>query len=380
MPAVLVCLEVEAVRRILVGFIMDGKGGGVDRYLLNFLEAVYEEDVQIDFLTDGVHDELEEYLEKYHSGLYPVAGLRHPVRQFKQVCNILRKKRYDMVYLNISTAIDCIAVFAARHMGVPERMVHSHSSGNDRESAAARLLYNAVHYICRLFCWTACTRFYACSGKAGEWIFPKKIVSSDRFEVIYNAVDRKKFYYDEKLRREVRKELGAEEDFVIGHIGSFSYAKNYPFLISVFEEIYKKDKKSRLLLIGSGVEEADVRCMVKEKGLQNVVSFLGWCSDTWRLYQAMDLFLLPSRFEGLPIVGIEAQCTKLACVFSDAVTEETKISEESYFLGLKESPAKWADFILKHREYDRENVKLSENAEHYSLESQAEQLRRIICP
>lgn len=371
------------MRRILVGFIVDGKAGGIDKYLLNFLEAVRQrevgDEIQMDFLTNKVDEELKQYLAQYHSELYAIASLRHPLKQFRQVCDILDKRHYDMVYLNVSTAIDCIAAFAAKEMGIPERAIHSHSSGNDCESALQRFIYNAVHRVCKIFFYRAGTRFYGCSTKAGEWIFPKRIVNSGQFEVIYNAVDRSRFQYNVALRAEIRRELGIEEEnlFVVGHMGNFCYQKNYPFLIDVFEQIYKLRGDSVLLLAGKGVELDEVKALVHKKGLDKAVRFLGWRSDTNRLYQAMDLFLLPSRFEGLPIVGVEAQCTKLPCVFSDSITKEAKIQEHCYFLSLSDSPKKWAEFILRHKSYQRDEIRLTKEAEHYDLDVQKGQLWKI---
>lgn len=373
------------MKRILAGFIMDGKAGGIDKYLLNFLETVQskeiQEDVQIDFLTDEIHEELRQYLKPYHSELYAIAGLKHPLKQFQQMCAILEKKHYDMVYLNVSTAIDCVAAFAAKRMGITVRAIHSHSSGNDCESVAKRFIYDIVHKVCRLFFFRAGTRFYGCSLKAGEWIFPSRIIDSEQFEVIYNAVDRSRFQYDATVRKEVRQELKIEDEnlFVLGHIGNFCYAKNYPFLIEVFEQVYKRRRQSILLLVGTGVELDEVRALVKKRGLERVVRFLGWRSDTNRLYQAMDLFLLPSRFEGLPIVGVEAQCTKLPCVLSDSITREAKIQDHCYFLPLADSPEEWAEFILLHRSYHRDEVKLTEEAKYYDLDVQKKQLGRIVC-
>ena len=372
------------MNRILVGFIMNGKAGGIDKYLLNFLVSVCQEgvhkEVRIDFLTNEVDEELRRYLSQYHSELYAIASLKHPIKQFRQVCSILKNKKYDMVYLNVSTAIDCVAAFAAKRMGIPERVVHSHSSGNDCESAVQRFAYAIVHKICRLFFYRAGTRFYGCSVKAGEWLFPKKVTDSERFEVIYNAIDGDRFRYDESLRKEVRQELKIEDDvLVIGHMGNFCYAKNYPFLIDVFEQVHRCRSQSMLLLCGKGVELESVKALVKKKGLGEVVRFLGWRPDTERPYQSMDLLLLPSRFEGLPVVGVEAQCTKLPCVFSDSITREAKIQDHCYFLPLSEGPKKWAEFILQHQDYDRSQVRLTEEARYYDLENQREQLRRIVC-
>lgn len=366
------------MKRVLVGFIMDGKAGGVDRYLLNFLEAVHDQEVEIDFLTNEINEELRMFLEPYHSELYAIAGLRHPVKQFRQVCKILDNKHYDMVYLNVSTAIDCITAFAAKRKHVPERAIHSHSSGNDCESAIQRLVYNVVHRICRQFFWRAGTRYYGCSEKAGLWIFPKRIVESDQFEVIYNAVHRNRFQYNEKLRTEVRSELEIENDaFVIGHIGNFCYVKNYPFLIDVFEQVYQNNKKSVLLLIGTGVELNEIQKLVREKGLEHAVRFLGWRPDTDRLYQAMDVFVLPSRFEGLPIVGVEAQSSGLPCIMSDTITREAKITRQCKFLSLEAGADYWAKVILKSQGLHKKAEFLA-TAENYDLERQKRQLCSII--
>ena len=102
------------MKKILAGFIMDGHGGGVDNYLLNFLENTASEDVTIDFLTNEIDKDLEKFLGEYHSRLFAIANLKHPVKQFRQVCRIIEEGQYDMVYLNVSTAIDCVAAWAAK--------------------------------------------------------------------------------------------------------------------------------------------------------------------------------------------------------------------------------------------------------------------------
>ena len=139
-------------KKMLLGFIMDGTSGGVDNYILHFLDAVKEEGLQIDLLTNEADPELKEcLLREYGSHLYEIANLHHPVRQFRQVRELIRREQYGMVYLNISTSMDCIAALAARSMHVPRRMLHSHSGGNDCESAAKRAVFDTLQKICRTF-------------------------------------------------------------------------------------------------------------------------------------------------------------------------------------------------------------------------------------
>lgn len=365
------------MKRILVGFIMDGKSGGIDKYLLNFLKKVSKEEVRIDFLTNEIDPELKEELKKFHSGLYAIANLKHPISQYRQVCSILKAGRYDAVYLNISTAIDCIAAIAAKHTGIKRRMIHSHSSGNDCESTLKRNTFNLIHKFCRLFLYRYGTEFYGCSVKAGEWMFPKKIVNSGEFSVIHNAVDREKYEYSVEKREKIRKELGITDQFVIGHVGNFCYQKNHYFLLDVFEEIHKKNPNSILLLAGDGVRYEQVKNLVREKNLENAVKLLGRRSDADYLYQGMDAFLLPSNFEGLPIAGIEAQSAGLPCFMSDEITKESRITENCYFIPLKAGAKRWADVILK-KKNERKPAVFLDNADQYDLANQDKELMGLI--
>ena len=139
------------MKKVLIGFIMDGTGGGIDGYLLNFLETVGGEDVQMDFLTNHIDEGLRQRLEKYHSRLFEIPSLHHPFKQYARVCHLIQKNHYDIVYLNISTAIDCVAALAARKCMVKKRVLHCHASGNDCSNALKRLVFNSIHKICRLF-------------------------------------------------------------------------------------------------------------------------------------------------------------------------------------------------------------------------------------
>ena len=341
-------------QKVLVGFIMDGKGGGIDKYLLNFLENVWYKGLQIDLLTNEIDLDLQSYLKKYDARIFQISNLRHPISQYKQVKELILKEKYDIVYLNISTAIDCIAALAAHVCKVKRILLHSHSSGNDCETTWKRKLLDTIHYVCRTVFYRFGTEYYGCSEKAGEWMFPNKIVHSNQFTTIFNAVNLDEFKFDSKMREDVREEFCLEGKFVVGHVGNFCYQKNHDFLIQVFEEVYKRKKNAVLFLVGQGERYEHVKEIVYEKGLQDVIIFAGYRKDVFRLLQGMDFFLLPSHFEGLPTVGIEAQCCGLPCLMSDTITKETQIIEECYFLSYKEKPSMWAEFLLGHQKEERE--------------------------
>lgn len=363
----------------MAGVIGDGKAGGVDRYLLNYWESVSADGVRIDFLTNKVDEDLKEKLKTHGSRLFEVASLKTPVRQYRQVRKILRLGHYDAVYFNISTAIECIAVIAAKREGVEKRMIHSHSGGNNCESGLKRMIYDFLHHVCRLFLYRYATHYYGCSERAGEWLFPKRIVRSGRFQVVYNAVERDKFAYDGKVRQEVRKELDIEGRFVIGNIAAFCYQKNHMFLLDIFAEVLKRRADAVLLLAGEGPCFEEVKKKARELHIEKNVQFLGRREDADRLYQAMDVFLLPSRFEGLPIVGVEAQSAGLPCILSDRITKEAAITKRCKFLSLKEGARLWADAVIQvQKKGPRRSAEFLPVAVYYDLDRQKEQLKTLV--
>ena len=366
------------MKKVLIGFIIDGRSGGVDSYILNFLESVKDEDAEITLMTNETDGTLKLYLEELGVGLLEIPRLRHPFRQYRRVCEIIKEGKYDTVYLNISTAIDCVAALAAKRCGVKKRVIHSHASGNDCESRLKRLILDTLHKMCRGFLYRTATDYYGASRKAGLWMFPEKIVNSERFSVILSAVDKDRYTYNSKVREEVRRELEIEENFVIGHIGNFCPVKNYGFIIKIFNEIRKKENSARLLLVGDGPLHETVKKEVEEANLLPYVIFTGWRTDTFRLVQGMDVFLLPSLFEGLSIVSLEAQCAQLPCVVSDTVPEEVEITDACKHVSLSENEAKWADTILQYRTTDRKNIRFLPTEYPYDREEQKEQLKAIL--
>ena len=368
-------------KKILVGYIMDGTSGGIDRYLLRFIEQVWEEDIQIDFLSDRSAYELKKRLEKYKSRVFQVSSLWHPVTQYRQMQKIIQENGYDVVYLNISTAMDFIGAQAAKDAGVKEVILHSHSGGNDCGNVCKRLLYDVLHKICRTFLFRLGTRHYACSKSAGYWMYPKRIVESEAFQILYNAVDMEYYRYDEEMRKQVRMEMQVPrtDTLVLGHVGNFCYQKNQEFLVRVMAEVLKRCPNARLWCLGKGENEQKIRKLAQKFHIEEQIRFPGQKEDIGSYYQGMDVFVLPSRFEGLPLVGIEAQCMQLPCVFSDAITKEVQIQDHCVFLSLHKSPEIWAEEILKISRYDRTQVQMTEQMKCYTLEEQRKQMRRWIC-
>lgn len=366
------------MKKVLMGFIINGRSGGVDQYILNCLESVKNEEILIDLMTNEADKELAERLAGMGVSLLEIPRLRYPLRQYKRVREIIRNKNYDVVYLNISTAIDCIAALAAKKCKVKKRVLHSHAAGNDCENRWKRAVLDTLHKLCRHFLYRTGTDFYGASRKAGLWMFPEKIVDSEKFNVVLSAVDKDRYSFDEAVRQDVRREFGVEHDLVIGHIGNFCPVKNYGFILEIFAEARKQDGSAHLLLVGDGPMYEEVKKETEEKGLSEYVTFTGWRTDTCRLVQGMDVLILPSFFEGLSIVSLEAQCAQLPCVASDTVPEEISITDACERISLSEGAEKWAECIIKYKGKDRKMIRFLPVRYPYDRKEQREQLREIL--
>lgn len=189
--------------------------------------------------------------------------------------------------------------------------------------------------------------YLACSVPAGKWLFGDEIVNSENFSVLHNAIKASKYYYDEHERNEIRNELKCGHAFLVGHVGSFYDVKNHIFLLEVFKEIHKKNPDSKLILVGDGYLKAKIESRVQELHLADKVIFTGVRKDVDKLMMAMDVFVFPSKFEGLGMVVIEAQASGLSSVISDRVPNEVIITEELVTVqNLAEPPEQWANSVL----------------------------------
>ena len=359
------------INKMLVGFIQDGKHSGIDKYLLGFCKVAYQNGVKLDFLTDKVTPQMNEYMNAMGYGLFPVPSLKKPLSQFLRIKKIIKKGGYDAAYFNISESFNCIGLLSAKFCSVPVRIIHSHSSGVDRHNKYVRLIRNMLHRFFKKTVSAYSTKRFACSSVAGKWMF------NNDFEIIYNAVDGKRFSYDQNIREYTRKFLGLTDEKTFIHIGHFCYQKNNFFLMDVFSEILKRDKNCVLLSVGMG-EDFDAVCKYAKKlGIDKRIKFLGVRDDIPALLSASDVFIFPSRFEGLSITCIEAQFSGLPCVLSDAISREVSLSSKLVFLPAQD-PGKWAETALSMYS-QRQPASLDKNVlKNYDIVNQQEQLKSIL--
>lgn len=343
----------------------DNGYGGVYAFVLNILKNI-SPDYHLDLCTFEHFEQEENVCDVHnHGGDIIFCGYdsnRNPIRKqfhcFKNLCHLISERKYQAVHIHADVSYKLfLYALAAKIGGARKVLVHSHSSGVEGRYRNIKKLLQSIF---KLFLPLAADEFLACSKKAGNWMYFPFIRKRKNYHVINVCIDTSKYSYDPQKRHVIRSQMNLDGAFTIGHVGRFSYPKNHLFLIDIFNEICKKNPKSQLLLIGTYVGNASYLDAAKEKvkslGLNDKVKFLGVRHDVPDLLQAMDCFLLPSRFEGLPTVGIEAQAAGLPCFFSDSITKEIGITKLAHFTSLKESPEVWAQKIVEKSCIERENM------------------------
>lgn len=315
------------------------EAGGTQALLMNIYRKIDRNKVQFDFLVEYPDEQFYDDEIKKLGGKVYYSTVRKDFNILK-FCNLLKeilRKNPDYKIVHVHTySIGYFCLKAAKEMNVPVRIAHSHN--NETVHDAKYLFKLALQKIYTIYA----TDLFACSEEAGRYLFKDK-----PFQVLKNAIDSQNFIADADTRNEIRKELGLEDKFVVGHVGRLHPQKNHDFLIDVFAEIKKKKPDAELILVGTGPLEEKIKGKVAENGLADCVHFLGNRKDMNRIYQAMDVFVFPSLFEGLGIVAIEAQVAGVPIVCSEGLPPETDITPVYRKLLLSDGAKKWANVALE---------------------------------
>ena len=323
--------------------------GGVSSFLYNVYTNIDREQVQFDFLspnvtTYGIHrEEIEEMGGRIYELGIKGNILTRKTGLYKRLYEFLTQHAYSVVHINSGNFFfNLFAVMAVRKAGVPCRIVHSHNAGDTNRSRIKKAAFEALKPQLE----KNATLLLACSRKAASYMFTDQTVREGRVQIVKNGINAERFRFDPEIRKTVRQELGLQDKFVVGHVGRFYKQKNHVFLIRIFEKIHEKEPESVLLLFGKGDLETEVRGLVNELGMAPYVRFMGEVADIERMYQAMDVFVMPSFHEGLPVSCVEIQAAGVPCVLSDTITEEIKIADSMRFLSLSDSTEAWAEAAL----------------------------------
>lgn len=350
--------------------------GGAEAMIMNLYRYINRKNVQFGFI---VHQERE---GEYDSEIIELGGEIFRVPQFCGYNMKAYKKAFQSIFMEHSEyaivhghmqSTAAIYLKEAKKLG-RITIAHSHNTSSGRGFKA--MLKTILQYPIRF----RADYMFACSKAAGKWLYGKNKMSQNSVKVIYNAIDIDRYRFDAEVRNKIRKQQGLDGKIVIGHVGRFTYQKNHEFLIKVFQMFQEKHGSAILLLIGNGESEEKIRNLVKYSGLENSVKFLGVQDNVYEWIQAMDLFLFPSRYEGLPVTLIEAQTCGVPCVISDNITDEAILYKVAK-VSLKSDVNEWVHVM---EESLKINVSRSEGEAvikntNYNIKNAAAQIENVYC-
>lgn len=340
--------------------------GGLETMLMNYYRHIDRSKVQFDFL---VHRDFE---ADYDKEILELGGRIYHMDRLIPWSKDYKNKliqffndhdEYKIVHVH-QDCLSSVALECAKKCNVPVRIAHSHNSNQDKN------LKYPIKLFYRKRIPSVATDLFACSQTSGEWMFKEH-----DFRVLKNAIDTESYAYNPETSIKVKKELGLEDSFVIGHVGRFRPQKNHPFLIDIFNECKNLDSSSKLILIGDGEGQRDVEELVKSKRLENDVIFMGVQENVNELLQAMDVFLFPSLYEGLSVALLEAEAAGLPCFISDTISDESIVTKGLIEKISLDTNAKiWAKKIMDKKHFDRHDTRNELTLSGYDIVESSRQL------
>lgn len=342
---------------------------GISKIVLSYLKHIDKKNLKIDFIVQNQPPNwMINEIDCGGSNYYILNGRnRNTFKYIIELKKIIKENKYDIVHVHGSSTILCVDLLAAKLANVKVRIAHSHNT-----TCSHKLLNKILRPIFDKLV----THRFACGTDAGKWLFKGK-----EFNVISNGKEIDKFLYNETNRNIYRKKLDLSEKIVIGHIGKFNNQKNHTFLIDIFSELVKLNDNYILLLIGNGRFFNEIKEKVKRLKLENNVKFLGETNEVPELLQAMDIFVFPSKHEGLPGVLLEAKLSGMPIYASDVITDEVDICDDIEFISLDEIPSVWANKIYEcsknDRNASREIIRNQFKVAGFDIKENSKELKRL---
>ena len=349
-------------KRKVCCFCESWESGGIESFLCNVLQHLDLDKFQVDIVTSCLKSSIfTEPLQKIGVRFFELSGDQKKLIQNHHLfLDLIQKEQYDVVHLNVFHGLSLYYAKLAKKAGVPIRIAHSHNTA--LRASLTRQIKCFIHEIAKRFYSRDATDLWACSETAAKFLFSRKVLKEKGFRFIPNGIETEKFRFDPEVRESVRQELGLDGQFVIGNVGRLCYQKNQEFLLDIFAELKKQEPNSKLLFVGEGELEGVLKQKARQLGLEDSVIFYGISQRIEQLFWAMDVFVFPSRFEGLGIVTVEAQAAGLPVLCSETIPPEAIITDEVVQLKLSAEVKKWTEILLKMNQIERDtcSVKVSE--------------------
>lgn len=330
-------------KRILVIGLTE-RMGGVETFIYNTTRFSDKSKYKYDFLVHGTDHTVfqKEITDFYNDGeehfFFVPSIKKHPVASLRALSRFYKNNasKYDYIHLETGATSEIMYVYPFVKKYNLKVITHSHN-GNGYSPI--------VNFLFRPLVNKVSVKELSCSKKAADWLFGIKKEKS--IIIINNGIDTDRFTFDEQARKQIRNKYNiSDSTLVVGHIGRFSEQKNHKFILKIFKEINNQHQDSVLMLVGTGELKNKIKEQIVNLQLEDKVILCGLQTKTENFYSAFDVFLMPSLYEGLPVVGIEAQSEGLISVFSNNIDKSVGITNNAYFLSLNKSPEFWASFIL----------------------------------
>ena len=367
------------MKRVLVFGITDNPGG-IESVIMNYYRCINKKNIQFDFLCNTKKVAYEDEIKKLGGTIYRITARSVDRIKFKKELNAFFKEnsyKYDSIWVNVCSLANIDYLKLAKKYNIEKRIIHSHNSQN-----MDSFIRGVFHKINRLVLKKYATDFWSCSDDASKWFYNNSIINSPKYMLINNAVDYQKYKFNKNIRNEYRRILGLEGKMVIGNVGRMHFQKNQKFILEIFNEMYKENHKTVLLLIGDGPDRKKIEEMVDEYGLNNNVIFLGVRNDIPELLQAMDVFLFPSLFEGLPLALIEAQVSNLPIYTSKGKINNRVVVDKNlvHFISLEDNEKIWAREIFQtyknsNREFNNQELIRKSG---YDIKTETKKLEKML--
>ena len=340
---------------------------GIGMTILNYATNLDKTDLKVDFVViNHLEEKMRNQMESIGSKIYELPYRN--TKQFKYIWDlsrIIKAGSYDIVHVHCNSCTSAVDLLGAKLGGAKMRCPHVHTtrSLHDRANKLLRPLFNVLY-----------TDEFACGDKAGKWLY-----RNDKYTVWRNATNTDKYKFNEEYRRELRAKYHLDGKVAVGHVAHFTFAKNHVFLVEAFAEVIKRNPNYMLFLIGDGKFQDDIEKKVAQLGINENVVFVGLTLKIPQYLSAMDMMVLPSRYEGLPNVVIEWQTSGLPTLVSDPVTRDCKLTESVSFVPLEKNT--WVNAILNTNVNIDRKVQSERNIKEivdagYSIKEQAAQLKQ----